>query len=102
MFYLQTNDGERFLTNAHSDDKAEFAKIIENKMGKDSVEIFNDIVDEAASNAVEALYSVRNNLEYAVQDLDRVLNAEEVDRVKLEQILSDIESIYTDVTLITD
>lgn len=47
MFYLETKDGERFLTDAKSDDKAEFRKIIEQKLGFDAAVMFDEFIDEA-------------------------------------------------------
>ena len=53
MFYLETKDGERFFTEAHSDDKLEFEKILEAKLGNDAVDLFNQLlgeVEEASYN----------------------------------------------------
>ena len=37
MFYLETKDGEKFFTDAKSDDKMEFEKILEQKLGEQAV-----------------------------------------------------------------
>ena len=53
MFYLETKDGERLFTEAHSDDKLEFEKILEAKLGNDAVDLFNQLlgeVEEASYN----------------------------------------------------
>lgn len=66
MFYMETNDGERFLTDAKSEDKAEFEKILEQKLGKDAVEIFNHLIDDAKQASREALV---RDLEYVICEL---------------------------------
>lgn len=101
MFYLQTKDGEKFFTNINSNDKSEFAKILENKLGDDAAAIFNDIVEEHSEEALSVLKSIRDNLESAINDLDSALNSEEIDRVRLEEILSDMQSVYQDIDELT-
>lgn len=50
MFYLQTADGERFFTDARSDDVKEFSKIIEAKLGRDASELFETLISEAQAD----------------------------------------------------
>lgn len=52
MFYLETKDGERFLTNPNSDDKVEFEKIVEAKMGAESVDMMNQLIMDAHEEGV--------------------------------------------------
>ena len=47
MFYLQTKDGERFFTSATSEDKVEFAKIIEKKLGSDAELMLTELLKDA-------------------------------------------------------
>lgn len=47
MFYLETKDGEKFFTDAKSDDKIEFEKILEQKLGNQAVELFNQLIQDA-------------------------------------------------------
>ena len=47
MFYLETKDGDKFFTESNSSDKAEFEKIIEQKLGSDAAELFNQLIAEA-------------------------------------------------------
>ena len=101
MFYLQTKDGEKFLTNTDSDDRAEFGRIIENKLGQSAFELYNDIVDSAAEDVHDILVHLRNRYDTCVQALDKALNDKEIDRVKLEEILSDLEAVYLDLRELT-
>lgn len=66
MFYLETKDGEKFLTDVKSDDKVEFAKIIEQKLGKDATDIFNQILDEIRSEGQVAL---ARDIDYVIDQL---------------------------------
>jgi len=47
MFYLETKDGDRFFTDAKSNDRLEFERIIEQKLGKMAVELFNQLLADA-------------------------------------------------------
>ena len=47
MFYLETKDGDRFFTDKNSDDRAEFEKIIEQKLGQQAVDMFNQLITDA-------------------------------------------------------
>ena len=47
MFYLETKDGEKFFTDAKSSDKAEFEKIVEQKLGSDAAELLNCLIEDA-------------------------------------------------------
>lgn len=64
MFYLETKDGDRFFTDKNSDDKAEFEKILEQKLGQPAVDLFNQLLDEAKNSGKESL----------IHDLDYVLD----------------------------
>ena len=44
MFYLQTKDGEKFFTSKDSDDKSEFIKIVNDKLGEEAAEILGDLL----------------------------------------------------------
>ena len=71
MFYLETKDGEKFLTDVKSDDKVEFAKILEQKLGKDAADIFNQILDEIRSEGQVAL---THDIDYVIDQLRDIRN----------------------------
>jgi flagellar biosynthesis/type III secretory pathway protein FliH len=56
MFYLETKDGEKFFTDANSDDKLEFEKIIEQKLGKQTVDLFNQLIEDAKEEGYKEGY----------------------------------------------
>lgn len=96
MFYLQTKDGERFLTDANSDDKQEFEKILEAKLGKDAAELFDSLVTDAEDNAQELLHNIAYRYNDAIQRLDKLLSKDKLDREKLIDALSDLQQLYLD------
>lgn len=53
MFYLETKDGDKFFTDARSSDKSEFEKIIEQKLGKDAVSLFDQLIEDAKEEGYE-------------------------------------------------
>lgn len=66
MFYLETKDGDKFFTTPNSEDKLEFEKILEQKLGRDAVNIFNQILDDTKSEGQTALVS---DIEYVITQL---------------------------------
>lgn len=71
MFYMETKDGEKFCTDIKSDDRKEFERIIEQKLGTDAVEIFNQILDEVKSEGREAL---ARDIDYIIGQLYDIKN----------------------------
>ena len=63
MFYLETKDGEKFFTEIDSNDRAEFRKILESKLGTGAAEIFDDLIEEHESDKLENIVSLS---EYAL------------------------------------
>jgi hypothetical protein len=62
MFYLETKDGEKFFTDAKSDDKMEFEKILEQKLGEQAVELFNQLIADAEEESYhEGFVDGQNN-----------------------------------------
>ena len=66
MFYLETTDGDKFFTEKNSDDRAEFEKIIEQKLGKQAAEMFNQLIEDAEHTIPE---QVARDIDYIIQDL---------------------------------
>lgn len=57
MFYLQTKDGESFFTSSTSNDKVEFTKIVDSKMGSDAAEMLDNLLKDAYEEGQEAAAS---------------------------------------------
>jgi len=73
MFYLETKDGERFLTDAKSDDKAEFRKIIEQKLGFDAAVMFDEFIDEAECISQSRMIRDIDSIIYDLENLKDLL-----------------------------
>lgn len=71
MFYMETKDGEKFCTDIKSNDQKEFEKILEQKLGTDAVEIFNQILDEIKFEGREAL---AKDIDYVIDQLRDIRN----------------------------
>lgn len=56
MFYLELKDGERFFTAPKSNDRLEFEKILEQKLGEQAVELFNRLLTDAADDGYSEGY----------------------------------------------
>ena len=99
MFYLELKDGDKFLTDKDSDDRREFEKILNDKLGRDAAELFDSLVKEDESNAEHLLHTVANRYRDCVNALDKALNENPVNQAKLEEILADFQAFYTDYLL---
>jgi hypothetical protein len=99
MFYLETSDGDKFFTNKDSDDKKEFERIINDKLGRESADLFDMLVKEDEEKAEILINRFAYRYKECINDLDKALNDKEIDRVKLEEILSDLQKLYTDLML---
>lgn len=99
MFYLETKDGDKFLTDKDSDDRREFEKIITDKMGRDAADLFDLLVKEGEENAEQMLLSFKHRFNDCLKDFDKTLNNKEVDKIKLEEILAELQAIYLDYLL---
>ena len=95
MFYLETKDGDKFFTNRDSDDKKEFEKIINDKLGREASDLFDVLVKEDSEKAELILNNFAYRYKECINRLDKALNANTLDRIQLEQILSDFQSLYT-------
>ena len=98
MFYLETRDGEKFFTDKDSDDKVEFWKILDKKLGRSAAELFDDILKAesySADDIQETLDKVLCSVETVNKDLDEIVSVLE-NLVKNSETIekSDIE-IYT-------
>lgn len=94
MFYLQTKDGDRYFTEANSDDRKEFEKIIEDKLGRDASELFDNLTTEDSDKAQEMINHFVHSYKECLDAFDKVLNETPVNTVKLEEILSDLQMLY--------
>lgn len=73
MFYVETKDGEKFFTSPNSDDVAEFAKILEEKLGKDMAKLFSDILEEKVSS-VELYYTDGDGIYTQIEPYETAIN----------------------------
>lgn len=97
MFYLETKDGDRFFTSADSDDKIEFEKIIEAKLGEDAANMFNLLVEDATVPYELLLDDAGSRLQDSLRDLDYIIDEKDLD--KLQNILSELQSICDKINL---
>ena len=106
MFYLETNDGERFFTGAKSDDKAEFEKIVEAKMGKSSVDMLNDLVADARTEGEESvsfdgyvetdyIFDIASDMHDVLKQLQISMNEPEINKSDVQAYLDELRDLYS-------
>ncbi len=94
MFYLETKDGEKFFTEIDSNDRAEFRKILESKLGTGAAEIFDDLIEEHESDKLEKFNSFAHRYHECINKLDNELAHPELRKDVLDEILSELQDIY--------
>jgi hypothetical protein len=106
MFYLQTKDGERFFTSKYSDDKAEFERILRDKLGNDAAEMFDDFVEVARMDGEESVsfdgyvetdyvVDVASDLGDVIKQLNILLNEPEISKSDIQVNLDELQELYS-------
>lgn len=85
MFYLETKDGEKFFTDPKSNDKLEFEKIVEAKMGPQAAEMMNELIEEARSEGEDSVYYPNTQTVVYYDDIESML-------YQIKGIISELES----------
>lgn len=96
MFYLQVKDGETFLTSVDSDDKEEFGDIIEGRLGRDARTIYSEFIKESEETAYHYIQTFDRRFKDCIDQMDKTLGSSPYDTNKLENILSEMQSLYLD------
>ena len=78
MFFLETKDGDKFFTENGSDDRQEFAKILDEKLGQSSVELFDMLMDEISEKNESLLKDTNKDLSEIIQDMMALTKAPEI------------------------
>lgn len=99
MFYLELKNGEKIFTDKNSDDKKEFDKVIYENLGREASELFLQLLQESEENIAHVLHNVAVRYKDCITRLDKLLDEKDLDRTKLEEVLSDLQKIYTDYLL---
>ena len=98
MFYIETKDGDRFFTSVYSDDKAEFDRIIEDKLGEQASALFNDLLYTAEEDGYDR--GAEDGKESAEQDaaIDNYVIEQKIDQttIRLTDVLDDLYRILED------
>jgi hypothetical protein len=112
MFNFQAKDGERWMSrldNTADDDRIEFGNLVENYMGREARQVFQEVVEgtdehldavvEEECNQVEEHYrlwltDIMNELEAIEKNLMDELSASRMNRNNLSKIRKDINRLY--------
>ena len=85
MFYLETKDGDKFVTQPNSDDKAEFEKVLKDKLGESAAELFTMLLEDAKNDQVSVLTYLSKELDtvlFALNKLSKSSGSIEPDDIK--------------------
>ncbi len=77
MFFLETSDGERFCTDPKSDDKLEFWKILDQKLGRPTANMFDEFIKDAEGKIdPDAIEKICNDLDNVIAALNNMQNSD--------------------------
>lgn len=77
MFFLETKDGDKFFTDPGSDDKVEFWKILDQKLGRSAANMFDEFIKDAEGKIdPDAIEKICNDLDNVIAALDSTQNAD--------------------------
>lgn len=104
MFYLETKDGERFFTDSASNDKEEFEKIIEAKMGKDAARMFDELIgvaeiegEESVSFdgyvATDVVFDIADDLGDVIKQLQISANDSDLSKDDIQVFLRELQEL---------
>ena len=85
MFFLETNDGDKFFTDPGSDDKVEFWKILDQKLGRSAANMFDEFIKDG-EHAIDP-----DDVKRICTDLDNVIAA--LDSMQNADITKHIDSL---------
>lgn len=92
MFILDLKDGSIYSTTPDTDDNVEFWKLLNDKLGRTSAELFDSLIASAKKTDPDILRQLSiniNNLRVALAKKDFS---------KLEDIIENLDEIYTDLS----
>lgn len=76
MFFLETKDGDKFFTDSKSDDKVEFWKILDQKLGRPAAVMFDEFIKDAEylknEDAVESVADDLDDITSALSNMDNI------------------------------
>lgn len=77
MFYLETKDGDKFFTDPKSDDKVEFWRILDQKLGRSAANMFDEFIKDAEGEIDSiAIEKICNDLDNVIAALDNMQNSD--------------------------
>jgi len=94
MFYFETPDGNKYSSKPGTDDQKEFRNIIEQHLGSDAADIFDDLLTESE----KVSHKVLSQYKSCINALAIMVDSDELNKERIESLLQKLKDIYIDLS----
>lgn len=106
MFYLETKDGDKFFTDPKSDDKVEFWRILDQKLGRQAATMFDEFIEDAKQevyNEVDnsEILAAADDLNDVVSVLDNIISADNMKKSDIAVYINELRRISNKLRRLT-
>ena len=94
MFYLETKDGDKFFTDPKSNDKVEFWKILDQKLGRQAATMFDEFIEDA-ENSVDSskIEQIADDIDDIVAILNNIISADNMQKSDISRYVEELGRI---------
>lgn len=102
MFYLETKDGDKFFTDPKSNDKVEFWKILDQKLGRQAAAMFDDFIADAEREVDNSeILAAADDLNDVISVLDNIISADNMKKSDIAVYINELRRISNKLRRLT-
>lgn len=102
MFYLETKDGDKFFTDPKSDDKVEFWKILDQKLGRSVANMFDEFIKDAEHEVDSSeILAASDDLNDVISVLDNIISADNMKKSDIAVYINELRRISNKLRRLT-
>lgn len=102
MFYLETKDGDKFFTDPKSDDKVEFWKILDQKLGRQAATMFDEFIEDAEHEVDNSeILAAADDLNDVISVLDNIISADNMKKSDIAVYINELRRISNKLRRLT-
>lgn len=102
MFYLETKDGDKFFTDPKSNDKVEFWKILDQKLGRQAATMFDDFIADAEREVDNSeILAAADDLNDVISVLDNIISADNMKKSDIAVYINELRRISNKLRRLT-
>ena len=106
MFYLETKDGDKFFTDSKSNDKVEFWRILDQKLGRQAANMFDEFIKDVKQEAYDEIdnseiLSAADDLNDVIFILNNIISADNIEKSDLAVYINELKQISNKLRRLT-